>query len=72
MSPNLSPLATMLSLNTDLLLNCLDGLSGETAVERLHGRGNSISFIALPTARLRLWIAVKTNDLNHPLFAVIK
>ncbi|MBL0210103.1 MAG: DinB family protein [Holophagaceae bacterium] len=46
MSPSLSPLATMLSLNTDLLLNCLDGLSGETAVERLHGRGNSISFIA--------------------------
>jgi uncharacterized damage-inducible protein DinB len=46
MDPRAQPLAVILRLNTRLLLNCLDGLTDETAQVR-HGAGvNSAAFIA--------------------------
>jgi hypothetical protein len=44
--PRLAPLAAIFDLNTDLLLNCLDGLSDAEGRERLAGGGNSITFLA--------------------------
>ncbi|MBA3894225.1 MAG: DUF664 domain-containing protein [Gemmatimonadales bacterium] len=47
MNPAVAPLAAILDLNTDLLLNCLDGVSEEEARHRLAGQGNSlVSLIA--------------------------
>jgi DinB family protein len=46
MDPRLAPLAAIFDLNTDLLLNCLDGLSDAEGRERLVGGGNSITFLA--------------------------
>jgi hypothetical protein len=41
MEPQVAPLCAILELNTDLLLNCLDGLSDEEALQRLEGGGNT-------------------------------
>jgi uncharacterized damage-inducible protein DinB len=46
MDPQVKPLAVLYELNTDLLLNCLDGLSDEEARRRLEAGGNSITFLA--------------------------
>ncbi len=46
MDPQVAPLATLFELNTDLLLNCLDGLSEAEAQRRLESGGNSITFLA--------------------------
>ena len=46
MDPRVQPLAAILRLNTRLLINCLDGLTDESAQVR-HGPGvNSAAFIA--------------------------
>ena len=56
MDPRIQPLAAILRLNTRLLLNCLDGLTDETARAR-HGEGvNSALFIAAHTADTRFFI----------------
>jgi uncharacterized damage-inducible protein DinB len=46
MDPRVAPLATLFELNTDLLLNCLDGLTDAEAQRRLEAGGNSITFLA--------------------------
>lgn len=56
MDPRVQPLATILRLNTRLLINCLDGLTDETARQR-HGDGvNSATFIAAHVADSRFFI----------------
>jgi uncharacterized damage-inducible protein DinB len=46
MEPKVAPLAALYDLNTDLLLNCLDGLSDAEAQRRLAAGGNSVTFLA--------------------------
>jgi uncharacterized damage-inducible protein DinB len=64
MDSRLAPLATILDLNTDLLLNALEGLSDSEAQHRLSGGGNSIAFIAAHLTDSRHFLA---SRLNHPL-----
>jgi ribosomal-protein-alanine N-acetyltransferase len=64
MEPQVAPLHAILELNTDLLLNCLDGLSDEEARRRLEGRGNSVAFLAAHLTDTRHFLA---NRLGHPL-----
>ena len=64
MHPSVAPLAAIYDLDTDLLLNCLDGLTEEEARRRLPGGGNSIAFLAAHLADTRHFIA---NRLGHPL-----
>ena len=49
MDTRVAPLATILVLNTDLLLNCLD-LFQEQARDRLDGGGNGVIFLAARAA----------------------
>jgi uncharacterized damage-inducible protein DinB len=46
MDPQVAPLAALFELNTDLLLNCLDGLTDAEAQRRLEAGGNSVTFLA--------------------------
>src|SRR5919112_3009385 len=46
MDPQVAPLAAIYELNTDLLLNCLDGLTDAEAQRRLEAGGNSVTFLA--------------------------
>ena len=56
MDPRVQPLAAILRLNTRLLLNCLDGLTDETARAR-HATGvNSATFIAAHVTDSRFFI----------------
>jgi uncharacterized damage-inducible protein DinB len=64
MEPQVAPLRAILELNTDLLLNCLDGLSDEEARQRLEGGGNTIAFLAAHLTDTRHFLA---NRLGHPL-----
>ena len=64
MHPSVAPLAAIYELNTDLLLNCLDGLTDDDARARLAGGGNSIAFLAAHLADTRHFIAAR---LEHPL-----
>jgi len=63
MEPQVAPLHALLELNTDLLLNCLDGLSDEEARRRLEGGGNSVAFLAAHLTDTRHFLA---NRLGHP------
>jgi uncharacterized damage-inducible protein DinB len=51
-------------LNTDLLLNCLEGLSDREAQTRLEAGGNSIAFLAAHLTDSRHFLA---GRLDHPL-----
>ena len=53
MDPRITSVAAIFELNTDLLLNCLDGLSQGDAQRRLDGGGNSIIFLAAHLADTR-------------------
>lgn len=64
MNAQVAPLHGILELNTDLLLNCLDGLSDEEALRRLPGGGNSIAFLAAHLTDSRHYLAQR---LGHPL-----
>jgi uncharacterized damage-inducible protein DinB len=46
MDPQVRSLAILYDLNTDLLLNCLEGLSDSESQKRLEAAGNSITFLA--------------------------
>ncbi|MGH7526138.1 MAG: DinB family protein, partial [Gemmatimonadales bacterium] len=46
MDTRVAPFAALVDLNTDLLLNCLEGLSDGEAQRRLPGGGNSVAFLA--------------------------
>lgn len=68
MDPRVAPLATILDLNTDLLLNCLDGLSQPEAQHRLDGGGNSVIFLAAHLADSRHFLAARLGrPLTNPL-----
>jgi uncharacterized damage-inducible protein DinB len=64
MDLRVAPLAGIFELNTDLLLNCLDGLSQTEAQRRLDGGGNSIIFLAAHLADTRHFLL---GRLGHPL-----
>jgi uncharacterized damage-inducible protein DinB len=64
MDARLTPLVTILELNTDLLLNALDGLSDSEAQHRLPGGGNSVAFLAAHLTDSRHFLA---SRLGHPL-----
>jgi uncharacterized damage-inducible protein DinB len=64
MNPAVAPLAEILELNTDLLLNCLDGLTDEEVRHRLEGGGNSLAFLIAHLADTRHFMATR---LKHPL-----
>jgi uncharacterized damage-inducible protein DinB len=64
MDARLAPLAAILDLNTDLLLNTLDGLSEAESQHRLEGGGNSIAFLAGHLTDTRHFLA---SRLGHPL-----
>lgn len=57
MDPRLAPLAAMLELNADLLLNCLDGLAEEEARWRPPPAGNSMAFLAAHLTESRHYLA---------------
>jgi uncharacterized damage-inducible protein DinB len=68
MDPQVVPLHAMLELNTDLLLNCLDGLSDEQAFRRLEGGGNTIAFLAAHLTDTRHFLAQRLGHaLPNPL-----
>ena len=68
MNPALAPLAAILDLNTDLLLNCLDGLSEAEAQHRLQGGGNSLAFLIAHLTDTRHFMATRLKrPLANPL-----
>jgi uncharacterized damage-inducible protein DinB len=64
MHPSVAPLAAIYDLNTDLLVNCLDGMTDDEARRRLQGGGNSIAFLAAHLTDTRHFI---TGRLGRPL-----
>ena len=64
MDARVVPLAMLYQLNTDLLINCLDGLSDREAQTRLEAGGNSITFLAAHLTDSRHFLAAR---LEHPL-----
>jgi uncharacterized damage-inducible protein DinB len=64
MEPQVAPLHAILELNTDLLLNCLDGLADDDALQRLSAGGNSIAFLSAHLTDSRHFLAQR---LGHPL-----
>jgi uncharacterized damage-inducible protein DinB len=64
MHPVIAPLAAIYELNTDLLVNCLEGLTEEEVRQRLAGGGNSIAFLVAHLADTRHFAAAR---LGHPL-----
>lgn len=64
MESQVAPLHAILELNTDLLLNCLDGLSDDEARQRLAGGGNTLAFLAAHLTDTRHFLAQR---LEHPL-----
>ncbi len=64
MEPVIVPLASILDLNTDLLLNSIEGLTDSEAQHRLPGGGNSIAFLTAHLIDTRHFLA---SRLGHPL-----
>src|SRR5215210_841098 len=64
MDARLAPLAAILDLNTDLLLNTLAGLTEAESQHRLEGGGNSIAFLAGHLTDTRHFLVTR---LGHPL-----
>ena len=64
MEAAVASLAAMFDLNTDLLLNCLSGLSEAEAQAQLPGGGNSISFLVAHLTDTRYYLV---TQLGRPL-----
>lgn len=64
MHPSVVPLAAIFRLNTELLLNCADGLDDTTASLRMTGETNSLAFLAAHLVDSRHFIA---RQLKAPL-----
>jgi uncharacterized damage-inducible protein DinB len=64
MEPQLASLAAILDLNTDLLLNTLDGLGNDDGQARLPGGGNSLAFLAAHLTDTRHFLAER---IGHPV-----
>ncbi len=68
MQPQIAPLAAILDLNTDLLLNCLDGLSEAEAKQCLAAGGNSVAFLAAHLTDSRHFLAARVgSSLANPM-----
>jgi uncharacterized damage-inducible protein DinB len=68
MEPQVAPLAALLDLNTDLLLNSMESLGETEARSRLPGGGNSISFLAAHLTDTRHFLASRIGQpLANPL-----
>lgn len=68
MDPQIRPLAALYDLNSDLLLNCLDGLSDAEAQQRLAAGGNSVSFLAAHLVDSRHFLVTRLErPLPNPL-----
>ena len=68
MESQLRPLAQLYDLNTDLLLNCLEGLSDSEAQTRLEAGGNSITFLAAHLTDTRHFLVARLGHvLPNPL-----
>jgi uncharacterized damage-inducible protein DinB len=68
MDARLGPVLTILDLNTDLLLNALDGLTDSEAQHRLPGGGNSVAFLAAHLTDSRHFLASRLgHSLANPL-----
>ena len=66
--PVARPLRALIELNTDLVLNCLDGISEADARARLAGVTNSISFLLAHIADARFFLAkLVGRPLENPL-----
>jgi uncharacterized damage-inducible protein DinB len=64
MDAQVGPLAALYQLNTDLLLNCLEGMSDSESQTRLGAGGNSITFLAAHLTDSRHFLVAR---LGHPL-----
>ncbi len=64
MHPSVTPIAAILRLNTELLLNCLDDLGDEIASDRGEPPVNSIAFLVAHLTETRHYLA---SILGHPL-----
>lgn len=63
----IAPLAAIYELNTDLLVNCLDGVDEGDAGRRVEG-GNSLAFLAAHLADSRHFLAARLGrPLENPL-----
>jgi uncharacterized damage-inducible protein DinB len=68
MDPQLAPLAAIYELNTDLLLNCLAGLTDTEAQCRLEAGGNSVTFLAAHLTDSRHFLVARLGrPLANPL-----
>ena len=68
MHPSVIPLAAVFRLNTELLLNCLDGVSEAEARRQPEGRGNHFAFIVAHLVDMRYYLAaVLGAPLDNPL-----
>ena len=68
MHPTVAPLAAIFDLNTDLLVNCLDGVSDVEARHRPEGGANSLAFLAAHLTDTRHFIAARLGrPLANPL-----
>lgn len=71
MEPRLQPLAAIYALNTDLLVNGVEGVSDGQAKRRLDGGGNSIAVLAAHMAEARYYLAnLLGAELTNPLAAM--
>lgn len=57
MHPAITPLARILRLNTDLVLNCLAGMDDAAASQRVAAGGNSVGFLVAHLIDSRHFIA---------------
>jgi uncharacterized damage-inducible protein DinB len=72
MEAAVAPLASILELNTDLLLNCLTDLSEPEAQARLPGGGNSITFLAAHLTDTRHYLVTQLGSpLDNPLASCV-
>jgi len=68
MDPQVRPLAALYDLNTDLLLNCLEGLSDSESQKQLEAGGNSITFLAAHLTDTRHFLVARLGSvLPNPL-----
>ena len=72
MHPAVSPLAAILRLNTDLLLNCVAGLEPGAAERRVTVSTNSIAFLVAHLVDSRHYLATTLGaPLANPLTSVL-
>lgn len=68
MDSQVAPLAKILDLNTDLLVNCLEDLSDVEAKQVLAAGGNSVAFLAAHLTDTRHFLADRLGSpLTNPL-----